>query len=202
MDVSLWSNRCGAGIAQQTIALLLFGLSSALVNRPAGAQQIPASPVIREIVWAESDSIVRRAKGGDNWPVTWADDDGSPSWSSAIEGRGEVMRRPGAALRSAMTYNAGIDRYLWWQQIPRPAGEADRGDTRFEGGFAIFDAPEPWGPWTTAFSTSEWDVGPGEHGDFPAKWISPDGLTLHLVFSGDDHFCVRKAQIRLHDGPP
>jgi hypothetical protein len=75
MDVSLWSNRCGAGIAQQTIALLLFGLSSALVNRPAGAQQIPASPVIREIVWAEADSIVRRAKGGDNWPVTWADDD-------------------------------------------------------------------------------------------------------------------------------
>jgi hypothetical protein len=31
-------------------------------------------------------------------------------------------------------------------------------------------------------------VGPGEHGDFPAKWISRDGRTVHLVFSGDD--CV------------
>jgi hypothetical protein len=88
-------------------------------------------------------------------------------------------------------------RYLWWHQIPQPAGAKDRGDTRFTGGFAVYDVPEPWGPWTTALFTEQWDVGPGEHGDFPAKWMSQDGRTLHLVFSGDDCFSIRKATIKL-----
>ena len=51
--------------------------------------------------------------------------------------------------------------------------------------------------WTTAFFTERWDTGPGEHGDFPSKWMSEDGRTLYLVFSGDDQFCVRKATLKL-----
>jgi hypothetical protein len=66
-------------------------------------------------------------------------------------------------------------------------------DTRFAGGLAVFDAPEPWGPWTTAFHTESWDVGPGDTASFPAKWMSPDGRTLYLVFSGEDSFSVRQA---------
>jgi hypothetical protein len=120
------------------------------------------------------------------------------TWTHDIHERGAVFNHPGACLRSAMTYCAPLKRYLWWQHLPQPPGVTkDRGDTRFTGGFAIYDAPEPWGPWTTAFFTPQWDVGPGEHGDFPAKWMSADGLTLHLVFSGEDAFSVRKATIRL-----
>jgi hypothetical protein len=96
-----------------------------------------------------------------------------------------------------MTYSAGLKRYLWWQQIPQPEGAVDRGDTRFAGGFGIYDAPQPWGPWTTAHFTPQWDVGPGEHGDFPAKWMSADGRIIHLAFSGDDSFSVRRATLRL-----
>jgi hypothetical protein len=43
------------------------------------------------------------------------------------------------------------------------------------------------------YFTEKWDIGPGETASFPTKWMSADGRTLHLVFSGDDHFCVRKA---------
>ena len=68
-------------------------------------------------------------------------------------------------------------------------------DARFEGGFGVYDAPEPWGPWTTVFYTDRWDVGPGETSSFPTKWMSPDGTTVHLVFSGDDAFSVRQARI-------
>jgi hypothetical protein len=96
-----------------------------------------------------------------------------------------------------MTYNKPLRRYLWWQQIPAPKGSSDRGDTRFEGGFGIYDAPQPWGPWTTAFYTENWDTGPGEHADFPAKWISENGRELYLVFSGQDSFSVRKATLIL-----
>lgn len=122
---------------------------------------------------------------------------GDPVWTSDVGGRGAIFEHRGACLRSAMTYNAALGRYLWWQQIPRPPGAADRADTRFCGGFGIYDAPEPWGPWTTVYFTDNWDVGPGEHADFPSKWIRDDGRTLYLAFSGDDSFSVRKATLRL-----
>ena len=35
----------------------------------------PPSPVIREIHWASKETIVRKARGSDTWPMTWADDD-------------------------------------------------------------------------------------------------------------------------------
>jgi hypothetical protein len=134
----------------------------------------------------------------DAWEFfTRLDRAGNPAWSKDITARGTVFSHPGKCLRSAMTYHAGLKRYLWCQQFPQPAGHADRGDTRFEGGFGIFDAPEPWGPWTTAFYTEKWDVGPGEHADFPSKWMSADARTAWLVFSGDDAFSVRKAEFRL-----
>ncbi len=87
-------------------------------------------------------------------------------------------------------YNPALKRYLWCQIIPG-------GDTRFAGGFGIYDAPEPWGPWTTVFYTEKWDVGPGETACLPTKWISQDGRTVYLVFSGDDCFSVRQGVLTL-----
>ncbi|MEW6303575.1 MAG: serine hydrolase, partial [Verrucomicrobiota bacterium] len=45
-----------------------------VVAQTAGAPY-PPSPVITGIGWAPKESIIRRAKGGDNWPITWGDDD-------------------------------------------------------------------------------------------------------------------------------
>lgn len=121
------------------------------------------------------------------------DSQGQPIWSKAIAERGPVFKHVGRCYRSNVTYNAGLKRYLWVQILWGTEGK--KVDTRFEGGFAIFDAPEPWGPWTTVYYTEKWDVGPGESASFPTKWMSADGKTLHLVFSGDDCLSVRKAQL-------
>ena len=118
------------------------------------------------------------------------DAQGNPVWSRDVRQRGPVFRSPGRCYRSGITYNAGLKRYLWCQILP---GE----DTRFQGGFAIYDAPEPWGPWTLAFLDPDWDVAPGETCSFPTKWMSPDGRTMHLVFSGEDHFSVRQVTVHL-----
>jgi hypothetical protein len=83
-----------------------------------------------------------------------------------------------------------LGRYFWCQT-------GTGSDTRFRGGFAVYDAPEPWGPWTTAYFTGEWDVGPGETSCLPTKWMSADGRTVHLVFSGNDCFSVRKGTLLL-----
>ena len=143
----------------------------------------------------------KRLRERDAWEFfVRLDDRGEPVWTATIEERGSMLHRPDGALRSAMTFNPGINRYLWWVQTPAAPGSPDRGDTRFEGGFAILDASEPWGPWSVAYENDDWDVGPGEHADFPAKWISADGKTLYLAFSGDDAFCVRRATLKLFDG--
>jgi hypothetical protein len=115
------------------------------------------------------------------------DAEGRPVWTADIAQRGPVFVHPTRCYRSGISYNAGLRRYLWCQIIKG-------GDTRFEGGFGIYDAPEPWGPWTTVYLTRKWDVGPGECASFPARWMSRDGTIAHLVFSGDDCFSVRKVE--------
>jgi len=113
-----------------------------------------------------------------------------PIWTKNIRDRGAIFINPGECYRSGISYNAGLKRYLWCQTLP--AGKDERGP-RFGGGFGIYDAPQPWGPWTTVFYTTEWDVGPGETSSFPTKWMSTDGKTCHLLFSGEDCFSIRKA---------
>jgi hypothetical protein len=119
------------------------------------------------------------------------DDSGAPQWTPDVAQRGPVFEHPGRCGRSIVTYNAPLRRYLWTQVLSRSGEPEDRT------GLAVYDAPEPWGPWTTAFYSETWDVPPGETAGFPSKWISPDGLTAWLVFAGDDSFAMRKAQFVL-----
>jgi hypothetical protein len=55
------------------------------------------------------------------------------------------------------------------------------------GQLGIFDAPTPWGPWTTVAYYENWGrMGVEDQGltcSFPAKWMSADGMTLWCVFA-------------------
>jgi CubicO group peptidase (beta-lactamase class C family) len=121
---------------------------------------------------------------------------GAAVWSSDIASRTAVLTRTGACYRPSVTFNAPLGRYLLLHPRPveRSRDAAGKIDTRFRGGLAIYEAAEPWGPWSAVFDTAEWDTGPGESASFPTKWISADGRTLHLVFSGNDSFSVRQVQ--------
>jgi hypothetical protein len=116
-----------------------------------------------------------------------------PVWTHNLSQRRHIFRHPGRSRRSSVIYNAPLKRYLWWQQ------NSATGDTRTAGGFGLYDAPEPWGPWTTLYFTDEWDVGPGETATLPTKWISRDGRSMHLLFSGDDYFSVRSLTVELDE---
>ena len=115
---------------------------------------------------------------------------GRAVWTRDIRSRGAVFVNPGRCYRNGITYNAGLKRYLWCQTIH------GKDDMRFKGGLGIFDGPQPWGPWTTVFYTEQWDVGPGETSSLPTKWMSNDGRTCYLLFSGEDCFSARKAVLK------
>ncbi len=122
------------------------------------------------------------------------DERDAPRWTPDIQQRGPVFSFPGSCQRSEVVYVPGIRRYLMALGFDQ------------QGGWGLFDAPEPWGPWTTALATRAWGLGQTHGYRLPAKWISDDGTTLHLVFSGRTHedveydaFCVRRLQLSLFE---
>jgi len=120
-------------------------------------------------------------------------------WSGDIGQREGVCAYPGHVYRVRVTYNPALNAIYLVEPVPTPVSRDRAGklDTRFAGGLAVFDAPEPWGPWTNVFFTDQWDVGPGDSASFPSKWLSEDGRTLNLVFSSGDSFSVRRAALSL-----
>jgi hypothetical protein len=106
---------------------------------------------------------------------------GRPVWTADVTRRGTVFDYPANCQRVDVVYDAGIGRYLMALGYDHT------------GGWGLFDAPEPWGPWTTILHR-QWDVADTHGYRLPAKWISADGLTMTLVFSGvkpNDAFCTR-----------
>ena len=101
--------------------------------------------------------------------------------------------RPGVETLATVLQAKGYDTAAFLGGAPVAAASG------LNRGFAVYDAPEPWGPWTTAYFTEAWDVGTGETSSFPTRWMSADGKTLHLVFSGDDCFSVRRADLTVAD---
>ena len=52
----------------------------------------PPSPVIKRVIWAPVGTVVRKAQGGDNWPITWADD--GHLYTAYGDGNGFEPRHP------------------------------------------------------------------------------------------------------------
>lgn len=114
------------------------------------------------------------------------DDHGRAVWTRDLARRGAVFAYPGHVQRSDVVYDAGLRRYLLALAY------------NHTGEWGLFDAPEPWGPWTEIPGVAAgWGLANTHGYRLPAKWISADGLTMTLVFSGtkpNDAFCTREMQ--------
>jgi CubicO group peptidase (beta-lactamase class C family) len=126
-----------------------------------------------------------------------SDPTGGAQWTHELASRRAVFTHAGHCYRSRVSFSAPLDRFFLVQPAPSTESRDRTGrlDTRSNGGLAIYDAPDPWGPWSTVFFASRWDVGPGDSASLPCKWMSADGTRLHLVFSGDDCFSVRQLDL-------
>lgn len=122
---------------------------------------------------------------------------GQPVWSRDLEQRQPIFIDPNGTQRIAITYSAGLKRYLLTSSHRPPGSTATH-----TAALGVFDAPEPWGPWTTVSYDSQWSAtNRTYHHKFPTKWMSADGRTLWLLYSGLDGglytFCLKKATLEI-----
>jgi len=106
-----------------------------------------------------------------------------PVWTDATQG----------THRIAVSYNAPLKRYL----LTTITHNRD-------GWMSIYDAPEPWGPWThvhTEFNPERW----GTYTiifTFVNKWLSPDGRDFVIVHTKDDRWATIEGRFKLVGNKP
>jgi hypothetical protein len=113
----------------------------------------------------------------------------TPQWTANPAERIPVFSDPtNGIMRTSVSYNAGLNRYfLITQQVDRYQSN--------NGHIGIYDAPEPWGPWTTVKFANAWDIGL-QHGaksvywNFSNKWLSQDGKNFVLVYTDSDNWAT------------
>jgi hypothetical protein len=117
------------------------------------------------------------------------DTNGLATWIRDIDQRSSVFSDANGIMRTSVTYNAGLQRYLLvTQQVSR---------FKKDGHIGIYEATEPWGPWRTVLFESPWEMGiqTGEksvYWNFSNKWSSKDGKQTAMIYTGPsgDNFGV------------
>lgn len=104
---------------------------------------------------------------------------GRPSWSHHRSRKRPVFEDAnGVGWNVSVSYNPGLRRYLL----------ATEHTETHAGKLGIFDAPEPWGPWTTVAYEDAWGAGHFEvttfYWNFTQKWLSADGTAFTMIFTG------------------
>lgn len=122
---------------------------------------------------------------------------GVAQWTKDVNARKPVFENPaGVGWCISVTYNAGLRRYL----LTTEHTETHRGN------IGIFDAPNPWGPWTTVCYQKNWGEGHFPLNtffwNFSNKWLSDDGKTFTLIFTGrkeNDSFNLVRGKFITHE---
>lgn len=99
-------------------------------------------------------------------------------WTSAINKKQPVFKNmeDGVGWNLSVSYNAPLKRYFLMTE-----------HTQSHAGFhGIFDAPAPWGPWTTVeYSDGNWlGYGSTFFRCFSNKWLSKNGKDFVMIFTG------------------
>lgn len=131
------------------------------------------------------------------------DSSGAPFWTP-FQGNAQPVftdsnSATGQGTGLGVVFDAPLGRYV-----------ATESHGELTGQIGLFEAPSPWGPWSTIAYYDDWGGFNATSGEangqyFPAKWISSDGLSLWAVFSGlgdFDSLNVARAVLQVNNTPP
>ncbi len=124
---------------------------------------------------------------------------GAPRWTADIARQAPVFQDPRwTEWGVTCAYHPVYRRYLLSVRHHGDSGE-----------WGLFDAPEPWGPWTTVGYGSDfpaWTWRPDPHGaspgrpawmhTFPVKWMAADGRSMWQISDRGDQFNLVRVRIR------
>jgi len=124
-------------------------------------------------------------------------ENGRPVWTKELNQRKPVFENPdGVGWCINVSFNEGIQRYM----LTSEHTETHRGN------IGIFDAPNPWGPWTIVCYQEKWGEGHIPLNtffwNFSNKWMSKDGKSFSLIFTGrkeNDSFNVIRGEFFTDD---
>lgn len=126
------------------------------------------------------------------------DGKGKPAWTSDIGKRAPAFKDQKGTQRISLGYNQALKRYIL-------TSSHRVGPAPHNASLGVFEAPEPWGPWSTVYYDDHWSGNHRTyHHRFPTKWMSPDGRAMWLLYSGiggnNYAFILRKATLELTPG--
>lgn len=109
------------------------------------------------------------------------DSSGKPMWADDLTKRVAVFEDANGVRTASVSYNLGLKCYLLTAEHTAAA----------DGNLAIFDAPQPWGPWTTVAYYKNWHKRKGTISFYlSSKWSSEDGKQFTMVFTDQDHWAT------------
>lgn len=130
-------------------------------------------------------------------------------WVADVKKATPIFNYPNMTGQNLIQYNAGIKRYILGNYsfmtkegtpCPYHAGEFLNLETKYPSQLSLYEAPEPWGPWSLFHLDDNWGMYGGYQPSFPTKWMSVDGLEMYMVSSGsydDYNFTVQKLKLSL-----
>ena len=119
-------------------------------------------------------------------------DENRPAWIEEEQYARPILSDPGYVGHPTMTYNPGLRRFLLAfgsDSVPHSYATPPEVMKRLwhrARELQVYEGPTPWGPWGLVHYDRKWE---GEHVAYlphiPPNWLSDDGLSGTLLFSGD-----------------
>ncbi len=133
-----------------------------------------------------------------------ADERNRASWSRDGQKAQAIFSYHHMTGENHIAYNAGLGCYLMGNYgfidalgNPRPYHQAWP-ESAMRSQLTLYEAPEPWGPWSIFYRNDDWAKLGGYQPNFPTKWMSEDGRTVWMVYSGsyeDYNFVIQKVTL-------
>jgi Domain of unknown function (DUF4185) len=132
------------------------------------------------------------------WEWVTAVDSGGRVWSHKMEAAIPVLTHPGYLGMVDMVYLSGAKRYLLLAWRNKVKADPDSGSE-----LMIYDAPEPWGPFTFVYHEDPWEsvqLNP-YNPRLPLKWFDHTRQEGWLLFSGSWRSGGKTPAYRIHVRP-
>jgi hypothetical protein len=134
----------------------------------------------------------------ESWEWVSSIETGGPSWTHNMADASPVLTHPGYLGAVDMVYLRSLKRYLLLAWRNKVKADPDAGSE-----LLIYDAPEPWGPFTFVYHEDPWEsiaLNP-YNPRLPLKWFDHAKLEGWLLFSGSWRSGGKTPTYRAHVRP-